>query len=134
MTLTGITRSADLRFKSSGLRDWAALARPKLTASDLEQVYVPASLEGSEAAFRTYFIGAAFQPIAKLSNDRLDGWRLEFDDILCGAVYIRVKPVFEGETHDYSLLEVRVPNQMWREFRTRWELSLLLDIFAPCPF
>lgn len=126
------------------LRDWAQTSPPKPVLGVLErriEQLVFADCETTEIVFTDFFLGTPIQMPEPVFSET-DGWLLEFpegEQTLC----LRLQPVFPSiEQLSTSLrdFEARIEHSNpaksrdWREFSSRADLGILLNIFSGSPF
>jgi hypothetical protein len=114
------------------LREWAAQGAPVFEHGATPALLHHAPLEVAEAAFRTFFAGIPFNPVALLRYGA-DGWTYSFEDQPLGHLEVRVQPQRDPEFTDPQL-EIRTNGCDWRTFKGRGSLHVAIEMLGDLPF
>jgi hypothetical protein len=123
------TKTFLLRDLANATRQKLEIPKPKFAQADLKYA------DGAQTLFAFQkFLGDHFtviNPALKCLND-VDGWGMVCQDSTHGEIWLRLRPVLHG--YVFHVMEARTSKHDWREFWSLSDLSLLIQIFDPCPF
>jgi hypothetical protein len=123
------TKKFLLRDLANATRQKLEIPKPKCAQTELEYADDAQTLLAFHKFFGEHF--PVIKPVLKCLNEA-DGWVMVCQDLTHGEIWLRLRPILHGCV--FHVMEARTNERDWREFWSLSDLSLLIQIFDPCPF